>query len=100
MAYSHKEKFARMITSMRKELDAEELPLIIGELSENIVERAERIKIINRQYHELSRELPVCAVASAKGLALKADNLHFDSKSLREFGCRYFEEYRKLVEKS
>ena len=100
MAQAHKEKFAAMITSMRKELDAEDLPLIIGEVSENIVERSDCVKIINKQYHELQRELPYCAVASAKDLTLKADILHFNSQSLREFGKRYFEEYRKLIEVS
>ena len=98
MARAHKEKFATMITSMRKDLGAEALPLIIGEISEDIVERADCIKIINKQYHELESELPCTAVASAKGLALKADIVHFNSQSLREFGKRYFEEYRKLIE--
>jgi hypothetical protein len=37
------------------------------------------------------------ALASAEGLVSKGDNLHFDSKSLREFGRRYFQKYLELT---
>ena len=66
---AHKEKFYTMITELRKELGAENLPLMIGEVS---------------------------AVVSAKDLTLKKDGIHFDSVSLGVFGKRYFEEYKKL----
>jgi hypothetical protein len=95
---SHPEKFIKMMTSLRAELGAEDLPLIIGEIAEICEDRENRPKIINEQYHKIATQLPRTAVASAKGLTLKADNVHFDSVSLREFGHRYFEEYRKLTE--
>ena len=38
----------------------------------------------------------ICSVASSDGLILKADNLHFNSVSLREFGHRYFKEFLKF----
>jgi hypothetical protein len=34
---------------------------------------------------------------SAEGLTPNGDNLHFNAKSLREFGIRYFDEYKKLT---
>ena len=88
----HKEKFCEMITSLRRELDAEGLPLIIGELSERLCEKpvyGDRPVRLNAQYHELARELPNTAVVSSEDLTLKADGLHFDSASLRVFGRRY-----------
>lgn len=100
IALAHREKFVTMITALRRELNAEGLPLLIGELSEHLVAHpncGERIYQINRQYHEIAKELPNCAVVSAHGLNLMADNLHFDAKSLRQFGKRYFEAYRELV---
>ena len=37
---------------------------------------------------------------SAKGLCSNPDNLHFCSKSLREFGVRYYEEFKKIEDKN
>ncbi|MBQ8743261.1 MAG: sialate O-acetylesterase [Clostridia bacterium] len=93
--YAHKEKFLKMITSLRKELGAENLPLIIGELSEDHATREFRV-LMNEQYRESAKILPCCSVASAKDLTLKKDGIHFDSVSLGIFGKRYFEEYKKL----
>jgi len=101
MALAHREKFVTMISALRRELDAEGLPLIIGELSEQLVQNpscGERILQINRQYHEIAKELPNCAVVSEAGLNLMSDNLHFDAVSLRTFGKRYFDAYQKLIQ--
>ena len=99
---AHKEKFIRMITTLREELGAEHLPLIIGEISEHISEGwkiADRAQILNAQYRDIAEELGRCALVSAEGLKLKADGIHFDSRSLREFGTRYANAYRELCEK-
>ena len=99
----HTEMFLTMITTLRRDLDAEDLPLLIGELSEHMdptrgfVDRPARM---NLQYQELAKELPHCRVVSAKDLTMKADGIHFDARSLRVFGVRYFEEYRKAVEEA
>ena len=53
---------------------------------------------LNEVLHSVGKELPNCAVASAKGLTLYEDGLHFDSVSLREFGRRYFVEYKNLMD--
>ncbi len=101
MALAHREKFVTMITALRRELDVEGLPLLIGELSEQLLQNpncGERVLQINRQYHELAKNLPNCAVVSADGLNLMSDNLHFDAVSLRAFGKRYFESYKELIQ--
>ena len=97
---AHKEKFLSMITSLRKELDAEGLPLIIGEVCEHLGEKwgfEDRLAKLNVQYHELARELPNTTVVSSADLTLKTDGLHFDSPSLRIFGKRYAEAYFDLT---
>jgi hypothetical protein len=90
----YQEKFITMISAMRRELSAEDLPVIIGELSEDI-ERLEKPNIIkmNENFHKIASVLPHCAVVSSKGLTLKDDRLHFNAVSLRKFGKRYFHAY-------
>jgi hypothetical protein len=66
MLLTYKERFTAMITAMRKELGAEELPLIIGELSEDLKEKynqEDRVKRLNVIFREIARELPNTAVS-------------------------------------
>ncbi len=100
---AYKEKFISMITALRRALGAEELPLLIGELSENIGadwHLADRPKRLNAVFHEIAATLPHTAVVSAKGLALKPDELHFNAVSQRTFGTRYFEAYMRMLNKA
>ena len=89
-----------MINSLRRDLDAKDVPVIIGELSEKIdperIGRGVRIAQMNENFHEIAKVLPKCAVVSSADLTLKADNLHFNSESLREFGLRYAAAYEQL----
>ena len=96
---AYKEKFMKMITALRRELGAEELPLIIGELSEDLKEKynqEERPKRLNKIFHEIAEILPNTAVVSSAGLALKPDGLHFNAVAQRELGKRYFEAFDTL----
>ena len=98
----YKERFITMMSEMRRQLGAEKLPLIIGELSLDVdakrwghVAYADKM---NGIFHEIAKEIPYCAVASAKDLPLKkSDGLHFNSIGSREFGHRYFEKYLEIV---
>ncbi len=95
----YREKLINLINSIRRELNAENLPFIMGEISEKIdpgFAPPENITIINGVMREVAGELPFCSVASAEGLALKSDGLHFDSPSLRELGKRYFKSYKAV----
>jgi len=101
-AKAHKAKFYEMITSLINDIGVKSAPLIMGELSENYSERwglKNRPNVINCGYREIATKLPLCALASAKGLVLKEDGIHFNSESLREFGVRYAKEYVKLIER-
>lgn len=96
---AYKDKFKRLMSSLRRDLGDETLPIIIGELSENISDAwqvGDRPIKLNKLFHELADEIPNCRVASAKGLTLKADGIHFDAVSGREFGKRYYKEYCEL----
>ncbi len=96
----YKENFKYMIGELRKALGAEKLPLLIGELSLDIESKwnvGDYPAKMNGVFKELAEEIPFCTVVSSKGLALKPDGIHFDSKSLRLFGRRYFDEYMKVI---
>ena len=97
----YKEKLRTVMTSLRRELNAENTPLILGELSLQTDEKWGIHKTaaqLNRVIHELASELPNCSVACADGLGLKPDGIHFNSVALREFGKRYFTEYKNIFE--
>ena len=97
---AYKERFTQMIRQLREDLGAGDVPVILGEISEDIVEKwipEGRQGQMNRNLRELAKEVPNCAIASSEGLTLKTDGLHFDSAACREFGKRYFEAYRSLI---
>jgi len=96
----YKERAVRVITEIRKALNAENLPFIFGELSENISpsrKLGDYPQKMNSVFREIQEELPHCRLVSSKGLVLKSDGIHFNSASLREFGNRYFDAYLGLV---
>ena len=100
--YAHKAKFIEMISSLRRDLGAENVPVIIGELSHNFGKDwdslGERPKIMNEKYAEIAREIPLCRLVSSEGLSMKEDGIHFDAASLRIFGKRYFDAYLDVCE--
>lgn len=96
---SYEERFLFMISSLKKELGVGDVPVLIGEISENIHEKfrvGERPKELNRVFYKIAEKLPNCRVVSAKGFTLNQDGIHFDSPSCRVFGKRYFEELLNL----
>ena len=95
---AYHDKFIDFIVSLRKDLNVGNVPLVIGEIGEICPRgQSQHSHEINEVFHSISKDLPNCAVASAEGLTLYEDGLHFDSVSQREFGRRYFAEYKSLV---
>ena len=52
--------------------------------------------IINQALMEIAETNPMTGFVSAEGLTSNPDNLHFNSKSLRLLGKRYFDAYLNL----
>lgn len=99
---AYREKLIWTLTTMRRELGDERLPIVLGEISEEIGEEwgfGDRPKRINQIIHEVAEALPLCGVASSKGLTLQGDGIHFDAGSQREFGRRYYAVYCELEKK-
>ena len=94
-------KFMTMINSLINDLNLpHDIPIIVGELGDFVGEYENgKLKYyveINSVLHRIASELERGGIASAKGLVCKNDGIHFNSKSYREFGKRYFEVYRSI----
>lgn len=96
MADSYGERLAVMISGLRKKMDAAEAPFIAGELGPFLSEYsgAAYSDVVNRHLRELETRVTGYACASADGMTDNGDALHFDAKSLREFGIRYADAFR------
>lgn len=78
-----------LMAGLRKELDAEKAPVVVGEL-------LPKHGAFNKILPEAVKEVPLCGIASAEGLKDKGDNLHFDTDSLNTLGSRYYEVWSSL----
>lgn len=96
---SYQQRFTEMITQLRKDLNAENVPVILGQIHADIKEMytGGRQTRLNQVFAQIAQSVPLCAVASAQGLQLKPDGLHFNAESCREFGSRYFQKYLEIV---
>ena len=70
------ERFALMMAQMRKELNAENVPVIVGELRGDVP--------FNKVVRSLPDKVPRCAWVSSKGLG--SGDVHFDAEGYRAFG--------------
>ncbi len=92
LAATYAERFAAMIAQLRKDLGAEEVPVVIGEIGHFVA----GVGPINAALATVPAGVSRCALVSAEGLKDKGDALHFDSAALREFGRRYTEAWEGL----
>lgn len=96
----YKEKLSLIIETLRKELNAPDIPLIIGGLGDFL-----RDGIYGQyfnEYNEVNAALIQFAedhdhtyFVSAEGLTANPDNIHFDAISQRKFGIRYFRAFEQ-----
>jgi hypothetical protein len=85
-------RFAAMIAQLRKDLEAPDVPVLVGELGHFQPARL----AFNAMLPNVADAVPRCAIVSAEGLGDKGDKTHFDSEALHTFGKRYYEAYEKV----
>jgi hypothetical protein len=90
-------RFAAMIAQLRRDLAAEQVPVLVGELGR--FEGKAGYLAFNAMLPQVTDAVPRCARVSSEGLGANPDNVHFNADALRAFGKRYFEAYRKLGER-
>ena len=55
---------------------------------------------INDTLRTIAKKYTMTGVVSAKGLTANPDHLHFNAKSLREFGVRYYKKFLETEDKN
>lgn len=96
LAPTYAARLTALIGDLRHDLDAPELPVVVGELGNFRQEKNAFTVEINRQLALVATEVPHVALASAAELRDLGDQTHFDAESLREFGRRYAVRMKQL----
>ena len=99
------EKVKAIMSALRRELGAEDIPLLVGGLGDFLKDRVESPNLkyypaVNDALVTFAAETHRCAFVSAVGLGSNSDNLHFSAEALYEFGHRYYEEFSKIEDKA
>ena len=97
-ASSYVRRFSAMAATLREQLDAPSLPVIVGELGSYLSQRPDfpHYRIVNAELRKVPDAVSHSAFVNAEGLTDKGDSLHYDARSLRVFGERYADAYRRL----
>lgn len=98
LAPKYEEKLTALINRFRTSLNDPDLPFVIGQLGQ-FEERPwnEPRRQVDAAQRAIAEDVPHTAFVPSDGLTPGSDKIHFDSRSLREFGRRYAAAYQKLV---
>ncbi|KFF22896.1 sialate O-acetylesterase [Chryseobacterium sp. JM1] len=96
----YREKLALIIKTLRKQLNAPDLPLIIGGLGDFLQngiygQYFNEHHQVNAALMQFAKDQQHCYFVSAKGLTANPDNIHFNAVSQRKFGVRYFKAFQE-----
>jgi hypothetical protein len=91
LAPKYEAALTALIANFRKDLHAPNVPFVIGQLGQfaGAGPWDEFARAVDSAHREVAASVPFTAFVPSDGLTSKADNLHFDARSLREFGKRY-----------
>lgn len=99
LASAYEEKLHDLVKRFRAELEAPEVPFIVGQMGQFAdVPWDAAHKKVDQAHQDIVKKIPFTAYVSADGLKHKGDKVHFDAASYREFGKRYATAYFKLTE--
>ncbi|MBY3620951.1 sialate O-acetylesterase [Acinetobacter sp. CUI P1] len=92
------QKLLLIVTALRKELDAPNIPFIIGGLGdflgkEGFGKHCTEYELVNQELQKFAFEQDDCYFVTATGLTSNPDGIHIDAISQRKFGLRYFEAF-------
>jgi len=97
-AQVYEEKLHALVARFRRELKAEAVPFLAGQMGQ-FKEKpwSDDKKLVDAAQRNLPKHIPHTAFVSSDGLSHKGDQVHFDAKSYRELGRRYAVEYLRIV---
>lgn len=95
------EKFEKIITELRSQLHVPHLPLVIGEIGSFLTsgiygQYFTGYPKVNEELLHYAQSHAHCYYVTAKNLTANEDQLHFDAKSQRILGIRYYEAFSRL----
>jgi len=85
-------RFGAMIAQLRSDLNAPDVPVLVGELGRY----RDAYAGFNAMLPQVFQVVPNSAPVSSEVLGANSDNVHFNRAALIEFGRRYFEAYERL----
>lgn len=93
-------KLLLIIEAIRKELNAPDIPIIIGGLGdylgkEGFGKSCTEYNFIDKELQKFAFEQDNCYFVTASGLTSNPDGIHINAISQRKFGLRYFEVFSK-----
>ncbi|MBO5274084.1 MAG: sialate O-acetylesterase [Clostridia bacterium] len=101
MNATYQERFEPILHGIREELNLPDIPFLVGGLGDYLAEYNDpalhNYPIINQALVKITEENHAVGFVSAEGLTSNDDRLHFNSKSLYEFGLRYLTVYEKMA---
>ena len=98
MSETYVQKCRALIARFRTDLNAPDLPFIIGELGQFATRPwSGDVRRVDSVHRAIAATVPNVAYVSSEGLRDKGDTLHFDAASQRVFGERYARAYLALV---
>lgn len=107
-ATAYGDSLATVIEGFRKELNAPDVPVVVGELGKFLYDRvgpdgkrrSVHAALLNEGIRAFPEKVDNAGVALSNDLGHNGDVLHFNADGLKVFGKRYFDAYQKLIGKS
>lgn len=94
----YEEKLFALVERFREDLEAPEVPFIIGQLGRFEAKPwTEGRHKVNEAHNKVAEKTKFSGFVSSFGLTSKPDNTHFNTPSLHEFGKRYARRYFQVV---
>lgn len=101
----YEERCMNVFESIKKDINlSDDIPFIVGGLADFLTENEESLKEspffinapkVDNALRNLADKNEYIGYVSVKGLTSNPDYLHFNAKSLRELGCRYFKKFKE-----
>lgn len=99
----YEKKLTVIFDALRKRLGLYDVPFLVGGLGDFLPlwkeGRLSHYVDINDALKRMAGKDDLIGFVSAEGLGANPDNLHFSAEALREFGVRYYSEFKKLENK-
>lgn len=93
----HPAKLKQLITNFRTDLNAPDVPFVMGQILEAYSAVRPDAPKMNQILMDFPKSIPRVICVPSSGLTQMGDNTHFDSAGARELGKRYAQAYFQLT---